>query len=65
LIQQQSNKTTFKDLEIIMRHTFEQHRSLQLSQWLGLGFVRSEMCDDYRPSFEPRTALCEGIPGGN
>lgn len=48
-----------------MRHTFEQHRSLQLSQWLGLGFVRSEMCDDYRPSFEPRTALCEGIPGGN
>lgn len=44
--------------------TLQRLHSLQLSQWLGLGSVRSDMCGDseYRP-FEPTTALCEGGPG--
>lgn len=46
-----------------MQRTFELQHSLQLSQWLGMGSLCSELRgDDYRP-FEPKTALDGGKPG--
>ena len=50
-------KTLTRKGNIIMSR-FEMHLSLQLSQRLGMGSLRSERCDDR--SFEPTIALCEG-----
>ena len=46
-----------------MQRTFDLQHSLQLSQWLGMGSLCSDLRgSEYRP-FEPKTALCGGNPG--
>lgn len=51
------------NLENIMQRTFDLQHSLQLSQWLGMGSLCSDLRgSEYRP-FEPKIALEGGNPG--